>query len=119
LYPQEVKLREINPYNVHLLHVEIDIMKTLDHPNIVKLKEVFFETKKVFMVMELCTGGDLELYLRLHGARSETEVPYIELPCASADSLVMQVARLMRGMMSSVNYLHECGIVHRLCARID
>ena len=93
---QEIKLREISPYNVHLLDSEIKIMKTLDHPSIVKLKEVFFETKKVYMVMELCSGGDLQGYLQEHGTQSEAEV-----------------ARLMRDMISAVLYLNEHGIVHR------
>jgi len=38
---------------------EIDVMTRLNHPNILKLFEVDDEPKKVFLVMELVTGGEL------------------------------------------------------------
>lgn len=34
-------------------------MKKLDHPNIIKLFETYENQKYVFLVMELCIGGDL------------------------------------------------------------
>ena len=39
---------------------EIEIMQTLDHPNIVQIHEYFQEENKIFLVMELCRGGDLQ-----------------------------------------------------------
>lgn len=38
---------------------EIDILKQLDHPNILKLYEFFKDSKRYFLVTELCTGGEL------------------------------------------------------------
>eukprot|EP00983_Pelagomonas_calceolata_P108774 1159491-Pelagomonas_calceolata.AAC.31 len=39
---------------------EIAIMRTLqDHPNTVKLVEVFEDAESYMLVMELCTGGEL------------------------------------------------------------
>lgn len=35
------------------------IMKMIDHPSIVKLYEVLSSERKIFMVMELVTGGEL------------------------------------------------------------
>lgn len=39
---------------------EIDIMRDFDHPNIVQLFEVYRVRRKIWIIMELCTGGDLE-----------------------------------------------------------
>lgn len=38
---------------------EIDIMRNLDHPNIIKLYETFEDARNVYLVMEVCTGGEL------------------------------------------------------------
>lgn len=38
---------------------EIEILKTLDHPNILKLYEFFQDHKRYFLVTELCNGGEL------------------------------------------------------------
>ena len=38
---------------------EIEILRTLDHPNIVKAYEVFETKKQITIVMDLCSGGDL------------------------------------------------------------
>lgn len=38
---------------------EIDILKQLDHPNILKLYEFFQDAKRYFLVTELCNGGEL------------------------------------------------------------
>jgi calcium-dependent protein kinase len=93
---KRIEVASIKPYNIHVLHSEIQIMKELDHPNVVKLREVFFEPQRVYLVMDLCTGGDLQQYLTMNGPRSETHL-----------------SRILRDMIGAVNYLHEQGIVHR------
>jgi serine/threonine protein kinase len=44
---------------LHLLRDEVEIMKMLDHPNVIKLYETFEEENKLHLVLELCEGGDL------------------------------------------------------------
>jgi len=38
---------------------EISILKKLDHPNILKLYEVFEDDKRYYLVTEECKGGEL------------------------------------------------------------
>jgi serine/threonine protein kinase len=38
---------------------EIDILRTLDHPNIVKAVETYDYKNRMYLVLELCSGGDL------------------------------------------------------------
>ena len=38
---------------------EIWIMKFVDHPNVLKLYETFETKKTIYLVMEMCAGGEL------------------------------------------------------------
>ena len=49
----------IGSEQLHLLRDEVEIMKMLDHPNVIKLYETFEEDSKLHLVLELCDGGDL------------------------------------------------------------
>ena len=40
-------------------HAEIQILRKLDHPNILKLYEVFTDDKRYYLVTELFKGGEL------------------------------------------------------------
>jgi len=75
---------------------EIDIMKRMDHPGIIRLYETFEDETNVCIVMELCTGGDL--FDQIAHAKSFTE------RCA---------AKAMQQILRAVFYMHESGIVHR------
>ena len=48
-------------------------MKTLDHPNIVKLFQVIETEKTLYLVMEYASGGEVFDYLVLHGRMKEKE----------------------------------------------
>jgi calcium-dependent protein kinase len=41
------------------LRDEIFIMIQLDHPNIVRIEEVYESPNEIYIVQELCIGGDL------------------------------------------------------------
>ena len=41
------------------LQNEIDILKEVDHPNIVKLFDIYEDDKYFFLVMELMMGGEV------------------------------------------------------------
>ena len=74
---------------------EINILKTLDHPNIMKVYE-YFNTPDCFsIVSELCTGG--ELYHKIENNNlSENVGKYV-----------------MKQLLSAVAFCHKNGIIHR------
>ena len=45
--------------DVELLKREIEIMKSIDHPNITKFYEFYHDEKFFHLVIEYCSGGDL------------------------------------------------------------
>eukprot|EP00971_Amphidinium_carterae_P253561 5034170-Amphidinium_carterae.1 len=48
---------QIRLRNLQKFEREINIAKQLDHPNVVRLFETFRDAQKIYLVMELCTGG--------------------------------------------------------------
>ena len=75
---------------------EVNILKTLDHPNLPRFYEFFEDHLNYYIVMEYCQGGDL--------FRKITEVTKFE---------ESQAAEIMSQILSGVNYLHSKGILHR------
>jgi calcium-dependent protein kinase len=52
-------IRRVNEDSDILVMKEIEIMKALDHPNIVSLKEVYEDSQQFHLVMDYLKGGDL------------------------------------------------------------
>lgn len=90
----------ITSYYLRKLHTEISILKSLDHPNIIKLQDVFFGRRSVYIITDLCRGG--ELFELLNSGKNQGFVFRED-----------RASKLMRDMLSAVHYLHENGIVHR------
>lgn len=82
--------------NLDRFHQEIAIMKMMDHPNICKLFESFEDNRKIYLVMELCLGG--ELFDRIIDSGHFTE---------------SQAAMTMQHMFRAIYYMHESHICHR------
>lgn len=55
------------------LRAEIETMKRLDHPNIIKYYECFETEVELYIVMELCQGGELFDRIKTLGTYSEAE----------------------------------------------
>lgn len=76
---------------------EDDAEKTwFTHPNIVQLFETYEDKSKVYLIMELVTGG--ELFDRIVEKGSYTE---------------KDASNLIRQVLEAVDYMHEQGVVHR------
>jgi len=82
--------------NLERFHQEIAIMKMMDHPNICKLFESFEDVRSLYLVMELCTGG--ELFDRIIEVGHFTEV---------------QAAITMQHMFRAIYYMHQSHVCHR------
>jgi len=78
------------------LNQEIDIMTQMDHPNIVRMYETYQDTKNVYIIMELLTGG--ELFDRI-----------TEMGCFTEDD----ARNLMKQIAGAIFYCHNASIMHR------
>ena len=87
-----------NEEGLAALREEVFIMCQLDHPNIVRLEEVYESHSEIYLVLELCLGG--ELFDRLD---EQPDYHYTEAQCA----------RLVKQMLCGIRYLHSKGIIHR------
>lgn len=72
------------------------IMRMMDHPHVIKLFETYEDSRHVFLVMELCSGGGLFERLACEG-------PFSEKQCGV----------LMQQIFHSVSYMHSQCICHR------
>lgn len=73
---------------------EIEILKKLDHPNIMKILEFYNTEKAYYLITEYCENG--ELYSQISKTFSET-----------------QLAVIFYQLFSGLSYLHENNVVHR------
>ena len=92
---------EKSPDLFRYLKTEATILKNLNHPNIVKLREVKKTKKHYYLVMELCNGGELSKILKQYIAKYNKAFP---------EEIVQY---LMRQICDAINYLHNLDIMHR------
>uniref|UniRef100_A0A8C6K8J0 non-specific serine/threonine protein kinase n=1 Tax=Nothobranchius furzeri TaxID=105023 RepID=A0A8C6K8J0_NOTFU len=77
--------------------VEIDILASCDHENIVKLLDAFYFQSKLWILIEFCAGGAMDAVM-LELERPLTE-PQIRVVCKQT--------------LQALVYLHENKIIHR------
>eukprot|EP00929_Paragymnodinium_shiwhaense_P011406 TRINITY_DN11704_c0_g2_i5.p1 TRINITY_DN11704_c0_g2~~TRINITY_DN11704_c0_g2_i5.p1 ORF type:complete len:500 (-),score=149.62 TRINITY_DN11704_c0_g2_i5:379-1878(-) len=76
--------------------LEVAIMKLMDHPNIIKLYESFEDRRNIYLIMEICLGG--ELFERIIEMGHFTEA---------------QAAIVMQHILRAIYYMHESSVCHR------
>jgi len=89
---KSIQLERVSPMFLDELKNEIDILKAMDHPNIVKAHEVYSHKRQIYLILELCDGGDLY-----------TKLPYTE----------KHAGLIVGKLCSAIKYMHDHGIVHR------
>ncbi len=92
-----VKKSQLSSEELDLARREIEVLKCCQHPNIVRLLDVFENMKYIYIVMELLTGGDLYSYLEKRDFNIPEEQAY----------------RILYSLASSLHYIHSYGIIHR------
>lgn len=81
--------------NQHLY--EVEVLKMLDHPNLIKLHSIVSSGDKCNFVMDYVAGKDLYDYLQTRGYK---------LP----ETLMK---RILLHLLNGLKHLHENGIIHR------
>ena len=73
---------------------QINILKNLSHPNIIKLYRVFYYSNKIYLIYEYCPNGNLFEYI------------------ITSDSLTENKSRqIIYQIISALNYLHKNKII--------
>lgn len=87
---------KLKPKQLATLTREINIMEKLNHPNIVRLYEVYQTETELNMILELVEGGEL-----------------FDAICARGSFTEDDAATLIKSMLEAIKYSHEKGIAHR------
>lgn len=91
-----LKKSQMDAEEQKMLFNEINILRSLDHPNIVKMYEFFEDDKRFYIVTEICKGGELFDEIISRGKFTERDT-----------------AVLMKQLLMCVNYCHKNNVVHR------
>jgi calcium-dependent protein kinase len=89
-----------------LIRTETQMLRALDHPNILKLFEVYYDGTNVYMISELCEGGSLLDRLMQHYPPSQKNGPH-RLMSEGLAALIMQQ------LLAAVACCHSQRIIHR------
>ncbi|XP_048368582.1 serine/threonine-protein kinase SIK2 isoform X1 [Sphaerodactylus townsendi] len=87
---------QLDSVNLEKIYREVQIMKMLDHPHIIKLYQVMETKSMLYLVTEFAKNGEIFDYLANHGRLSESEA-----------------RRKFWQILSAVEYCHSRKIVHR------
>jgi calcium-dependent protein kinase len=93
-------LSKLNIKNLEKFRREIEILKQMDHPNIIKLYEVYESDRSLYLVMEECKGGEIfdRIIKHIQDKKMYTE---------------RDAAKIFEQVMSCIAYCHNKNICHR------
>ena len=78
-------------------YTEIRTLRSLRHPNIITLYDVYVTEDKIYIVMELMHGGELFDYVVQKGTLTEEEA-----------------SRIVRKVTDALVYMHSKNVIHRV-----
>jgi len=83
-----------------LLNQEIDLLAMLDHPHVLRLFEHYSDTMNIYIVTDLCAGGELHDIVKEHADACRP------LPEA-------WIRRVFVQLMGALAYCHSKGVMHK------
>lgn len=93
---KSIKKKSILKEEEERMFAEMNILRDLDHPNILKLYELYQDENNYYLITEYCNGG--ELFEKIKSINCLTE---------------KMAADYMKQILSAVVYCHANSIVHR------
>ncbi|KAL9006425.1 MAG: hypothetical protein Q9188_000830 [Gyalolechia gomerana] len=93
---KQVKLVDLPKSELRVITLEIDLLKNLDHPNIVKYHGFVKSTESLNIILEYCENGSLHSISKNFGKFPENLVG-------------LYMSQVLHGLL----YLHEQGVIHR------
>lgn len=91
-----VRKKCLSAEEASLLRREVDILKSFNHPNIIKLYEVLETEKVLFLIMEHASGGEVLDFIVAHKKLPEP-----------------RAKQLFRQMVSALAHIHSMMVAHR------
>lgn len=93
---KQVKLVDLPKSELRVITLEIDLLKNLDHPNIVKYQGFVKSAESLNIILEYCENGSLHSISKNFGKFPENLVG-------------IYMSQVLHGLL----YLHEQGVIHR------
>ena len=99
---KKVKRKKTDDEMTKYFKNEINILRILNHPNIVKLEEIKMDENNYYIVMEYINGGELSDYLNKYKEKYHAKAFPEEI-----------VQYLMKQIIDALIYIHDLNIIHR------
>lgn len=93
---KSISLLSLAPSSLPDIMSEIDLLKNLNHANIVKYKGFVQDKESLHIILEYCENGSLQTILKKFGKFPESLV-------------AVYISQVLEGLI----YLHEQGVIHR------
>ncbi|CAN9266026.1 unnamed protein product [Alternaria alternata] len=93
---KQVRLENLGAADLKNMEMEIDLLKNLNHPNIVKYHGFVRSSESLYIILEYCENGSLHSICKNFGKFPENLV-------------ALYMSQVLHGLL----YLHEQGVIHR------
>ena len=93
---KQVRLADLPKAELNTIMQEIQLLKNLQHPNIVKYIDSTRDTENLYIILEYCENGSLHSICKNFGKFPENLVS-------------LYTAQVLRGLL----FLHDQGVIHR------